>query len=316
MNKIALFEKKIIETSKSELFDDAIKEWVMIFKQFKVIDCICGDKVKHSAIIYNKLTRTCLEIGGNCCKKYDIHIHCSNDILVHICKIAISQNNIDQEKYISFESSIQQYIEDEYKNIFTKRDNINDYYTVIPLYHLLNNVIDLKDNYGFSLDSYYLEIKQDIELIELNNKENEEIESEYSTSKSNSISTDYDNCSEISLLSLDESENDCEAVVECERVCEPLREPVCESKLEYVTKPEHIVINDTCDLPEYEEQTLQIITNKVDYEGVNVGSCKTMYYMNKHLKRLKKLRENVNDIRKLVVEFTNRVTKLSETLQK
>lgn len=225
---IILFEKTLLEKSKNSVIEEAIKEWVVLYKEQKEIDCVCGHKVKHSEVIYNKLTRHYLEIGVNCCKKYHMIGQCQNMILVDVAKKILGDNSL---RFYSFELSIRTYIEREYEELLDKWDKSKEYYTVVPLYHLLNHIIDLKENYGFHFQSYIREIEQDIVMIEQycpsvsikretdeeemrNENESGIIQGMQSTLKAGAINgiaspvVEDDNCSELSLLSLDLSSED------------------------------------------------------------------------------------------------------------
>ena len=199
-----LFQKIVISLSQDNLYDNAKDEWMILCKEHKAIDCICGHKVKHCSTIYNTTTNTILEVGNSCCKKNGITKVCKNQLFINSIKIYRESNVISSIDNKQLEYIIILQIEKEYNHIFEKLELENEYYRIVPLNHLLNDLLDLQNNYQLSFMTYITEIKSDIELLEQKNdiycqEEMEKTLENYMKL----IENDEDLTSEISLLSLE-----------------------------------------------------------------------------------------------------------------
>ena len=150
-----LFKKVLSTLSKDQYYDSIKNEWIILCKEHKVIDCICGHKVKQSSTIYNKYTRTSLDVGTICCKKYCITRLCENQIFIRSMKkyrdSFHNENIIFMKDNTQFEKLIISQIEEEYNRIFEKLEVENEYYRIVPLNRLLTDLFDLQNNYDLYL---------------------------------------------------------------------------------------------------------------------------------------------------------------------
>jgi hypothetical protein len=192
-----VFQKTILSLSEDSLYTKSKYEWMILFKEHKAIDCICGHKVKYSSTIYNKVTRALIDVGTFCCKKYGIRSVCENQLFIRSLReyrsSNISKDNIIYIDNAKMETIIRSHIEEEYNHIFDKtrvdssiyitdssiqsNSNViepekgeNDYYRIVPLNRLLTDLIDLQTNYQYSFMTHISEIKQDIEILEREGK--------------------------------------------------------------------------------------------------------------------------------------------------
>ena len=124
--------------------------------------CICGHNVKRITYIYNKLTKQILCIGTTCVKKYGIHEHMKNGILLLFIKNMIHTGNqcdetmlsiYIQDKYLSFREKIMTY---------SSNDEIDYYDIVAPFRRLLDDVCDLVTEYKYNLTVLLKNIEKDV----------------------------------------------------------------------------------------------------------------------------------------------------------
>ena len=181
-----LFQQAILDKSQDTLYDNARKEWMILYKDHMISNCICGHKVKYISTIYNRITRNILEVGTFCCKKNGIDMLCTNQLLIHIHKEKIEGDRIAN------------YIETEYRKIF-ESEKVDKYYRIVPLNKLLTDLVDLHTNYGISFMTYIEEIKQDIAMLEQEHNIYDEEFEESVKSYNESLKDDSDTLSDISM---------------------------------------------------------------------------------------------------------------------
>jgi hypothetical protein len=287
-----IFQKIILSLSQCSLFDKAKNEWIILYKENKSLDCICGHKVKYSSTIYNIFTRTSIDVGTICCKKYGITNLCENQILIRAIKkyrdsVYNNENILYIEDNTQLENIIKQQIEEEYNRIFGKLELENEYYRVVPLNRLLTDLIDLQSNYNISFMTYILEIQQDIEMLEQNN--DIYCQEELEKSLEDSI-VEEDLASEISLLSF-------------------YTEIPLEPQTNIIREPQNYSINELKEkLQENEiERTTQLdkLSKAIYLHEFHVGQL---------IMRIKDLRENIMNVTENVNHFVKRVKEFTYQL--
>ena len=281
-----LFQKIIVSLSQGSLFD---KEWIILYKEHKIIDCICGHKVKYSSTIYNKFTRTSLDVGTLCCKKYGITTLCENQILIRaIKKYRESIHNDENIRYIEdniqLENMMKIQIEEEYNRIFGKLELEKDYYRVIPLNRLFIDLLDLQNNYQISFMTHISEIKSDIEMLEQKN------DIHYQEELENTLVIDDDLSSEISLLSF-------------------YTEIPLESETKIIKEPETKIIKE----PETHLMTKSILEQEEKDRRIQLYDLEKAIYehtfgVRELILRIKLLREKMTDVREDIHAFINLCT--------
>lgn len=147
-------------------------EWQIVLsdKSNKTHHCICGHHVKRITYIYNKNTKELLCIGTTCVKKYGIHEHMKNGILLLFIKNMIHTGELYddsvlkiyiQDKYLSFREKIMEY---------SSSDEIDYYDIVAPFRRLLNDVCDLVTEYKYDLTILLKEIEKDVDSMNSHTK--------------------------------------------------------------------------------------------------------------------------------------------------
>ena len=305
-----VFRKIILSLSQDPLYDNAKDEWIILFKEHKVINCICGHKVKHCSTIYNRTTNTILEVGNSCCKKNGITKVCKNQLFINSIKIYRESNVISPIDNKQLEYIIILQIEKEYNHIFEKLELENEYYRIVPLNHLLNDLMDLQNNYQLSFMTYITEIKSDIDLLEQKNDIycQEEIEKTLENYMK-SIENDEDLTSEISLLSL-ETESFVDSI------------PSQEIRKESIEKEKEESIEKEKSVKEYKfnDSSIEILKQqlkKTEYERhyqlekLTKAIYENEFSVRELVLRLKHLRENIIIVREDMTEFTNKIKSIS-----
>ena len=328
-----LFQKIVISLSQDSLYDNAKDEWMILCKEHKAIDCICGHKVKHCSTIYNRTTNTILEVGNSCCKKNGITKVCKNQLFINSIKIYRESNVISPIDNKQLEYIIILQIENEYNHIFEKLELENEYYRIVPLNHLLNDLLDLQNNYQLSFMTYITEIKSDIELLEQKNdiycqEEMEKTLENYMKLTEN----DEDLTSEISLLSL-ETESFIDSIpsqeIQEESMAKEKEESMAKEKEESMAnekeesmanekeesmakEKEESMANKNYSLSELKQQMKDNEMERLNQlekltKAIHENECS----VREVVLRLKYLRENINIVREDMTEFTNKIKSMS-----
>ena len=296
-----LFQKIVISLSQDSLYDNAKDEWMILCKEHKAIDCICGHKVKHCSTIYNTTTNTILEVGNSCCKKNGITKVCKNQLFINSIKIYRESNVISPIDNKQLEYIIILQIEKEYNHIFEKLELENEYYRIVPLNHLLNDLLDLQNNYQLSFMTYITEIKSDIELLEQKNdiycqEEMEKTLENYMKL----IENDEDLTSEISLLSLET-----ESFIDSIPSQEIQEESMANEKEESIENKNYSLSELKQQMKDNEMERLNQLENLT--KAIHENECRVRELIIK----LKYLRENINIVREDMTEFTNKIKSIS-----
>ena len=66
----AKFISELILHSRSKVYDDAIKEWNLVYTTKKENNCICGHHIIKNCVFKNKINRKTITIGSTCVKKF------------------------------------------------------------------------------------------------------------------------------------------------------------------------------------------------------------------------------------------------------
>jgi hypothetical protein len=152
------------------IFDKNDWQIVLSDKATKPHHCICGHHVKRITYIYNKNTKELLCIGTTCVKKYGIHEHMKNGILLLFIKNMIHTGQIYDD------SVLKTYIQDKYLSFREKIiecsncDEIDYYDVVAPFRRLLNDVCDLVTEYKYDLTVLLKEIEKDVDSMNTHTK--------------------------------------------------------------------------------------------------------------------------------------------------
>jgi hypothetical protein len=153
--------------------------WFIIFSDTlqRKHKCICGHSVKRITFVYHQETKAIIMIGTTCLKKYNVHQHLKNRILLITLKECISNQkyriNEENENNIhidGFPEILKQSIMNEFREyeeiIKTKvLGNLEiDYYDVVlPFRRLLNDVCYLVTEYHYDFMDLLKEIENCVE---------------------------------------------------------------------------------------------------------------------------------------------------------
>jgi hypothetical protein len=160
------YKKTIIKYSKSNIFEQAIKEWKLIeetttdeynddypLKKFNGDDCICGHKIYHMYIIKNEETNKYLANGSDCIHKLNDDAELKKDVENYI-KIKKKVNKVvGGNLNTRFEKSLEKLIDNHYDKVMKEFVKAK-----IELEYFTNSIKTKKVEFGKFKNKKYSEI--------------------------------------------------------------------------------------------------------------------------------------------------------------
>ena len=147
------FKEHILNLSRSDNFDSALKEWIQMPNIYKKLQhgkckCICQRIIKYFYYIYNKITKKYINVGTECYKKFKFNINNNkniNKILKNILDKFAKGEYENIEDLIEYSINVQLRLGQDLLNLYEiyKED-------IDKLYMLQSDIEDLIENYNFT----------------------------------------------------------------------------------------------------------------------------------------------------------------------